>query len=139
MNLEFSDEDVMAIEVNESIEESWKMYFDGATNALGYVLATLIIAFSTLDSCGEHNFSLVPTKSGCQGLMAECMANDEFDMDSNSNRRTLQSTQYISQGALQKNIVPCSRTEVQYCQPREEANPYNRCKAAATLLVAVAE
>ncbi|XP_022728010.1 rapid alkalinization factor-like [Durio zibethinus] len=97
--------------------------------AVSLDLATLIIALSTVDASGEHNLSLVPTKSGCQGSMDECMANHEFNMDSDiSSRRMLQTTPYISYGALQKNAVPCSRRGASNdnCQPRSEANPNDR-------------
>ncbi|XP_022777090.1 rapid alkalinization factor-like [Durio zibethinus] len=96
---------------------------------ISLVLATPIIALSTVDASGEHNLSLVPNKSGCQGSMAECMGNDEFNVDSEiSSRCMLQTTPSISYGALEKNTVPCSRRGVsnENCQPRAEANPYNR-------------
>ncbi|XP_022759696.1 protein RALF-like 33 [Durio zibethinus] len=102
--------------------------------AVSLVLTTLIIALSTVDASGEHYLSWVPTKSGCHGSLAECMANDEFDMDSEINRRILQTTQYISYGALQRNTVPCSLRGASYynCQPGAQANPYNRgCSAIA--------
>ncbi|XVF32746.1 hypothetical protein REPUB_Repub17cG0109900 [Reevesia pubescens] len=102
--------------------------------AVSLALTTLIIAFSTVDASVEHHLSWVPTKSGCQGSMAECMTNDEFDMDTEINRRILQTTQYISYGALQRNTVPCSRRGASYynCQPGAEANPYNRGCSAIT-------
>ncbi|XVF80566.1 hypothetical protein PTKIN_Ptkin15bG0084000 [Pterospermum kingtungense] len=92
------------------------------------VLTALIISLSTVDASVEHHLSWVPTKSGCQGSMAECMANDEFEMDSEISRRILQTTQYISYGALQRNTVPCSQRGASYynCQPGAQANPYNR-------------
>lgn len=107
--------------------------------AILLVLTTMVMALSTIvDASGEHHLRWVPTKAasaGCQGSMAECMGNDEFDMDSEINRRILQtSTQYISYGALQRNTVPCSRRGASYynCQPGAEANPYTRGCSAIT-------
>ncbi|KAE8727592.1 hypothetical protein F3Y22_tig00005459pilonHSYRG00323 [Hibiscus syriacus] len=60
-------------------------------------LTTLIGTPLTVDSSGEHYISLVPAEAGCRASEAECMTNDEFDMDSE-----------ISRG------------------PGVEANPYNR-------------
>ena len=48
MSFDFSDEDLMAvlqIEEEESPEEDgWKMYFDGASNALGRSVGTVLIS-----------------------------------------------------------------------------------------------
>ena len=48
MSFEFSDEDLMAIlqiEKKESSEEDgWKMYFDGASNALGSGVGAVLIS-----------------------------------------------------------------------------------------------
>ncbi|KAL4326204.1 hypothetical protein GQ457_11G002490 [Hibiscus cannabinus] len=98
------------------------------------LLTTLIITLSTVDSSGKPYLSWVSTKAGCQGSVAECMANDELDMGSEISRRVLQTTQYISYGALQRDTVPCSRRGASYynCQPGAEANPYNRGCSAIT-------
>ncbi|KAL3531452.1 hypothetical protein ACH5RR_010774 [Cinchona calisaya] len=58
------------------------------------------------------------------GSIAEC----EFEMDSEINRRILATSDYISYGALQRNTVPCSRRGASYynCRPGAEANPYTR-------------
>ncbi|BAT84404.1 hypothetical protein VIGAN_04176400 [Vigna angularis var. angularis] len=58
----------------------------------------------------------------------------EFEMDSEINRRILASSRYISYGAMQRDTVPCSRTGASYynCQPRAEANPYQRGCSAIT-------
>ncbi|XWS31699.1 hypothetical protein CRYUN_Cryun23aG0098500 [Craigia yunnanensis] len=58
--------------------------------AVSLVFTTLIIALSTVDASDEHHLSWVLTKAGYQGSMAECMANDEFDTDSEINRRISQ-------------------------------------------------
>ncbi|KAE8693741.1 Rapid alkalinization factor 23 [Hibiscus syriacus] len=102
--------------------------------AVPLVLVTFIFALLSVDANGEHHLSWIPTESSCKGSMAECMAEDEFEMDSGINRRILQTTQYISYGALQRNTVPCSRRGASYynCQPGAQANPYNRGCSAIT-------
>ena len=49
MSFDFSDKDLMAvlqIDKEESPEEnSWKMYFDGASNALGCGVGSVLISF----------------------------------------------------------------------------------------------
>ncbi|KAG8363850.1 hypothetical protein BUALT_Bualt19G0065300 [Buddleja alternifolia] len=75
-------------------------------------------------------------RSGCRGTVAECLENDEeeFELDSESNRRILATRRYISYGALQRNSVPCSRRGASYynCRPRAQANPYRRGCSAIT-------
>ncbi|KAK4357266.1 hypothetical protein RND71_022876 [Anisodus tanguticus] len=99
-------------------------------------MATLIISGD--DTGGDFDMNgWIPMKSGgdsCQGSIAECMASGEFEMDSESNRRILATTDYISYGALQMNTVPCSRRGASYynCQTGAEANPYTRDCSAIT-------
>ncbi|XP_047973158.1 rapid alkalinization factor-like [Salvia hispanica] len=96
------------------------------------LLIAAALLLSTADAGGE--FSWIP--ASCQGSIAECMAegSGEFEMDSESNRRILATTKYISYGALQANNVPCSRRGASYynCRPGAEANPYTRSCSAAT-------
>ncbi|CAM8938573.1 hypothetical protein QQ045_013912 [Rhodiola kirilowii] len=81
-------------------------------------------------------FGLMPSRSTCQGTIAECLADDqeEFDLDSESNRRILATSRYISYGALNRNRVPCSRRGASYynCQTGAQANPYRRGCSAIT-------
>ncbi|KAL1549788.1 rapid alkalinization factor-like [Salvia divinorum] len=74
--------------------------------------------------------------AGCRGTVAECLANEEeeFELDSESNRRILATRRYISYGALQRNNVPCSRRGASYynCRPGAQANPYRRGCSAIT-------
>ncbi|GAA0153638.1 hypothetical protein Leryth_016386 [Lithospermum erythrorhizon] len=74
--------------------------------------------------------------SGCRGSVEECLAieDEEFELDSESNRRILATKRYISYGALQKNNVPCSRRGASYynCRPGAQANPYSRGCSAIT-------
>ncbi|KAE8681343.1 Detected protein of unknown function [Hibiscus syriacus] len=47
LNFDFSDEDLMALsleEVNTSTDSSWKMYFDGESNALGHGIGAILIS-----------------------------------------------------------------------------------------------
>lgn len=65
---------------------------------------------------------------GCRGSIAECMGGGEMEMESESTRRILATTNYISYGALQGNNVPCSQRGASYynCQSGGQANPYQR-------------
>ncbi|KAE8684100.1 Protein RALF-like 33 [Hibiscus syriacus] len=98
------------------------------------ICATLIAAAAaiTVDASGDHQqhqiLEWIPTGSPCKGSVAECLAGEEFELDSESGRRILATTRYISYGALQRNTVPCSRRGASYynCQPGAQANPYNR-------------
>ncbi|KAG6415315.1 hypothetical protein SASPL_122722 [Salvia splendens] len=98
--------------------------------------AVAALLLSTAEAGGEFSWIPSSTPSTCQGSIAECMAEGggEFEMDSESNRRILATTKYISYGALQANNVPCSRRGASYynCQPGAEANPYTRSCSAAT-------
>ena len=47
MKFEFPDEDLLAIfqiEDESNKEDSWKLYFDGASNALGYGIGAVLIS-----------------------------------------------------------------------------------------------
>ncbi|GMN38039.1 hypothetical protein TIFTF001_007314 [Ficus carica] len=110
------------------------MAYFSSTTLLTLLLFTtaLAIAFSTVEGSGDHRLSWVLATSsgggGCRGSIAECMAVNEYDMESESNRRILATSQYISYGSLQRNTVPCSRRGASYynCKKGAEANPYNR-------------
>lgn len=108
---------------------------------LRLLVAAVTVAALLLSTAeaGSGDFGWIPARnpSSCQGSIAECMAEGgggEFEMDSESNRRILATTKYISYGALQANNVPCSRRGASYynCQPGAEANPYTRSCSAAT-------
>ncbi|XP_010440247.1 PREDICTED: protein RALF-like 33 [Camelina sativa] len=78
--------------------------------------------------------------SRCTGSIAECSLlsssseEEEFEMDSEINRRILATTKYISYGALKRNTVPCSRRGASYynCRRGAQANPYSRGCSAIT-------
>ncbi|GAV74901.1 RALF domain-containing protein [Cephalotus follicularis] len=86
---------------------------------------------SAADFDGEYQLGFFPMKSEC----SECSMfgdDEEFDeelaMDTESNRRILAATRYISYGALRRNSVPCSRRGASYynCRLGGQANPYSR-------------
>ena len=93
----------------------------------------MVVVLMTVDASGDHQqqpiLGWIPTKrSSCKGSIAECLAGEEFELDSEISRRILATTKYISYGALQRNTVPCSRRGASYynCQPGAQANPYSR-------------
>lgn len=97
------------------------------------LMAAAAAAVITVDASGDHHLQhpilgWIPTRSPCKGSIAECLAGEEFELDSESSRRILATTRYISYGALQRNTVPCSRRGASYynCKPGAQANPYNR-------------
>lgn len=97
----------------------------------------MVLSSSAVDFSGDHHqFQLgwIPARSACQGSIAECLAGEEFEMDSEINRRILASKRYISYGALSRNSVPCSRRGASYynCRPGAQANPYTRGCSAIT-------
>ncbi|CAJ1941018.1 unnamed protein product [Sphenostylis stenocarpa] len=95
---------------------------------------------STFDFTGDLDTFFLPLNSACRGSVAECgllvAADDdaEFLMDSETSRRILAGTSYISYGALRRNTVPCSRRGASYynCRPGAQANPYRRGCSAIT-------
>ncbi|KFK44989.1 hypothetical protein AALP_AA1G329500 [Arabis alpina] len=64
----------------------------------------------------------------------EDLFTEEFEMDSEINRRILATTRYISYGALRRNTIPCSRRGASYynCRRGAQANPYSRGCSAIT-------
>ncbi|KAJ7973337.1 Rapid ALkalinization Factor [Quillaja saponaria] len=112
--------------------------------AKSYSLALVVICSTILLLCSSttvyaggdlHNhLGWIPTRSPCKGSIAECLEGDEFELDSEINRRILATNQYISYGALQRNSIPCSRRGASYynCKPGAQANPYNRGCSAIT-------
>ncbi|KAL3827840.1 hypothetical protein ACJIZ3_016642 [Penstemon smallii] len=107
---------------------------------LRLLISAVVVAALILNSADAgEDFSWIPMSnpSTCQGSIAECMtegSTGEFEMDTESNRRILATTRYISYGALQANTVPCSQRGASYynCRPGAQANPYTRSCTAAT-------
>ncbi|KAH6762530.1 ralf-like 33 [Perilla frutescens var. hirtella] len=113
----------------------------GACKLLLALCLIASILLSQASAGGDHDASaagwMMPAvRSGCRGTIAECLADedDEFELDSESNRRILATRRYISYGALQRNNVPCSRRGASYynCRPGAQANPYQRGCSAVT-------
>ncbi|XP_071687194.1 rapid alkalinization factor-like [Rutidosis leptorrhynchoides] len=90
----------------------------------------LVISPATAVSGGDELSWMSNTVSGgCKGSIGECMgAGLEMEMESESTRRILATTNYISYGALQGNNIPCSQRGASYynCQSGGQANPYQR-------------
>lgn len=90
--------------------------------ALCFVMALVVSAASaSMNFEGTEMGWMMPIGSGMVG-------DEEFELDSESNRRILATRRYISYGALQRNSVPCSRRGQSYynCRPGAQANPYTR-------------
>ncbi|KAI0504291.1 hypothetical protein KFK09_015243 [Dendrobium nobile] len=70
----------------------------------------------------------IPGRSACSGTIGECLDANEFDLGSDSSRRILATSSYISYNALRRGSVPCSRRGASYynCRPGAQANPYSR-------------
>ncbi|KAM0948540.1 putative rapid ALkalinization Factor [Dioscorea sansibarensis] len=98
---------------------------------ISLLLLLLLIAGA---SASGHDVGWIPTKSVCRGTIADCLAGEEFDLDSEVNRRILATSGYISYGALRRDTVPCSRRGASYynCRAGAQANPYNRGCSAIT-------
>ncbi|KAK9919882.1 hypothetical protein M0R45_028456 [Rubus argutus] len=98
------------------------------TVAILLIWATIMMMGSslTVEASGDLPW-IIPTT----GLVS---GDEEFELDSEINRRILATSNYISYGALQRNTVPCSRRGASYynCQPGAQANPYNRGCSAIT-------
>ncbi|KAL4301985.1 hypothetical protein GQ457_10G013390 [Hibiscus cannabinus] len=98
------------------------------------VSAMLMAAMTSVNAGGDSYNQLVglgwmPTataRSPCNGSIGEC--SEGIEMDSEISRRILQTTRYISYGALHNNNIPCERRGASYynCQPGAQANPYDR-------------
>ncbi|RVX21810.1 Protein RALF-like 33 [Vitis vinifera] len=99
----------------------------------------MVLTSSAVDFSGDHlQFQLgwIPARSACQGSIAECLAGEEFEMDSEINRRILASKRYISYGALSRNSVPCSRRGASYYNCRLALKLTPTLAAAVPLLAA---
>lgn len=104
------------------------------------ICAAVFVVFSCSSTAVQaglgihHSLAWIPNQSTCKGSIAECFGGEEFEFDSEINRRILATSQYISYGALRRNTVPCSRRGASYynCQPGAQANPYSRGCSAIT-------
>ncbi|KAK1428191.1 hypothetical protein QVD17_17020 [Tagetes erecta] len=100
------------------------------TTSTNLLLLLLFISFMFLHpaSAGLTDINWMSNSGACTGSIAECLGGEEFVMESESTRRILATTRYISYGALQGNNVPCSQRGASYynCQSGGQANPYQR-------------
>lgn len=95
-----------------------------------FIFTTSLLISSTF--AGNHQLGFVPTQPTCRGTIGECLSGEEFAVDTETNRRILATSRYISYQALKRNSVPCSRRGASYynCRPGAQANPYRRgCNA----------
>ncbi|CAA7057568.1 unnamed protein product [Microthlaspi erraticum] len=107
-----------------------------------------LLAAATSQSPG-FAADFMPMETECTGSIAECSLSnhgdlfhsvgeeaetEEFEMDSEINRRILATARYISYGALRRNTIPCSRRGASYynCRRGAQANPYSRGCSAIT-------
>ncbi|XP_031114293.1 rapid alkalinization factor-like [Ipomoea triloba] len=108
---------------------------NASTCAFLFISCLLIASLFTVsvDADGDLDVAGWMPAEGCKGSIAECMTSgEEFEMDTESNRRILATSNYISYDALQKGNTLCSRRGSSYynCQPGAQANPYTRgCSA----------
>lgn len=102
--------------------------------AKSFLSLILLLSLVSASIAGNHQLGWIPSQSTCQGTVGECVSGDEFAMDSDSNRRILATSQYISYEALKRNSVPCSRRGASYynCRAGAQANPYRRGCSAIT-------
>ena len=106
------------------------------SRAIYAVIALLALVISAVNATGGFGDSLDFVRtgssslfSGCEGSIAECIAEEEeMEFDSDISRRILAQKKYVSYGAMRKNSVPCSRRGASYynCQRGAQANPYRR-------------
>ncbi|KAJ0797168.1 putative rapid ALkalinization Factor [Helianthus annuus] len=105
-------------------------------NTSNLILLHLLISAFALSSfnispvaAGGDEFRWISNQTGgCKGSIAECMAAGEMEMETESTRRILATSNYISYDALQGNNVPCSQRGASYynCRSGGQANPYQR-------------
>lgn len=97
------------------------------------MFSALVLTFlpSSASSSAADDFTWMSSSGsggGCRGSIGECMTSGEMEMESESTRRILATSNYISYGALQGNNVPCSQRGTSYynCRSGGQANPYQR-------------
>nr|GEV52437.1 hypothetical protein [Tanacetum cinerariifolium] len=80
---------------------------------ISVVLISAILTSPAHASTGGDEFSWITNggAGGCKGSIAECMGSGEMEMESESTRRILATSNYISYGALQGNNIPCSQRD----------------------------
>ncbi|XP_074559970.1 protein RALF-like 33 [Curcuma longa] len=108
----------------------------GSQKGLPFFLCLLLSVAALIPSvrAGVVDGGWIPSLSGCHGTVAECLAENEFDLGFEASRRILATSNYISYNALRRDSVPCSRRGASYynCRPGAKANPYSRSCSAIT-------
>ncbi|XP_008786719.1 protein RALF-like 33 [Phoenix dactylifera] len=101
---------------------------------LAAFIALLAATSEAISSPVAAELGWIPGRTACRGTIAECLAGDEFELDSEISRRILASSRYISYDSLRRDRVPCSRRGASYynCRPGAHANPYSRGCSAIT-------
>ncbi|KAI3953120.1 hypothetical protein MKW98_020315 [Papaver atlanticum] len=109
-----------------------------AKNSLTCIMLIIVFtiyfvhSISIVEASGNHEMGFgwksISTSSCDHGSIGECQLENEFEMDSEINRRILATTKYVSYEALKKNTTPCSKKGASYynCKDGAEANSYNR-------------
>ncbi|CAA2954536.1 Hypothetical predicted protein [Olea europaea subsp. europaea] len=98
-----------------------------------FLLAIVSAMAMAAQSSGTDNFfygAVIPQR-GHESMDLDV---DELMMDSETSRRQLYYSRYISYAALRKNNIPCNRRGNSYynCRNRQKANPYRRGCTKAT-------
>ncbi|RAK51987.1 hypothetical protein DJ021_18460, partial [Phenylobacterium hankyongense] len=88
---------------------------------------------ATTKASGGHlgvDVSLISGLSGgrCNGSIAECLGEDEFEMGSEATRRILQSNRYISNRAVKNGGQPAASPARSGQRYTPGCSNYNRCK-----------
>ncbi|XP_073133859.1 protein RALF-like 19 [Henckelia pumila] len=96
-------------------------------------LAAMLMAAHSKEYTVDLGFDV---ETDGHGLVADALDMDEeMMMESESLRRQLVQSRYISYGALNRNTVPCNRRGASYysnCRGHQRANPYRRGCTRAT-------
>ncbi|PKA58439.1 Protein RALF-like 33 [Apostasia shenzhenica] len=92
------------------------------------LLYAAVVTTASASGKGDFHLGWIPMRSECQGMIWQCIGRHEFDLASESGRRILATSDYISYDALKRGSVPCSRRGASYynCRPGAQANPYSR-------------
>ncbi|KAG0472156.1 hypothetical protein HPP92_016702 [Vanilla planifolia] len=98
------------------------------TLLLMLALTAVLFSPSRASIAGDMVVGWIPGHSACSGTIAECLGLEEFDLATESSRRILATSHYISYDALKRGSVPCSHRGASYynCRAGAQANPYTR-------------
>ncbi|KAL3648013.1 hypothetical protein CASFOL_008981 [Castilleja foliolosa] len=98
-----------------------------------FIIAAVVVVVAAVLAIADagEDFSLIQTnypEATCRGSIAECMADGEYEMDSEIHRRMLVTKNYIGYGALKRDNTLCVHRGSSYynCNKNGPVNPYNR-------------